>query len=123
MSAKKSAEKRPVLQWIMAVVGACVTASAVGLMAWEGVRPSAPPMLSARIVEVETTAAGHVAKIKVKNDGDDTAAAVNIAAVLGDQAATATLDYVPGHGDAEAYVRFDADPRRAVVRVEGWAAP
>lgn len=123
MNAKKTSEKRPVLQWVMAGLGGAVTLSAIGVMTWEGLQPSAPPVLKARIVEVQATAAGHVAMVRVTNDGDDTAAGVNIEAVLGDQTATATLDYVPGHGEAKAYVRFDADPRAAVVRVQGWSAP
>lgn len=123
MNAKKTSEKRPVLQWVMAALGGAVTLSAIGVMTWEGLQPSAPPVLKARIVEVQATAAGHVAMVQVTNDGDDTAAGVNIEAVLGDQTATATLDYVPGHGEAKAYVRFDADPRAAVVRVQGWSAP
>ncbi|OGN49194.1 MAG: hypothetical protein A2352_00030 [Caulobacterales bacterium RIFOXYB1_FULL_67_16] len=107
----------------MAGVGAAVTAAAIGLMAWEAVQPSAPPALSARIVKVETTSAGHVATVLVSNAGDDTAAAVSVEAELGDQTATATLDYVPGHGQAEAYVMFHADPRAAAVRVKAWSAP
>ncbi len=114
---------RPVLQWVMAAIGAVVTLSAVGIVVWEALQPAAPPALSARIVAVETTPAGHVAEIKVVNDGDDTAAAVDIEGVLGDQTATASLDYVPGHGHAKAYLRFDADPRAAAVSVKGWSAP
>ena len=51
------------------------------------------------------------------------AAGVDIEGVLGDQTATATLDYVPGRGRAKAYLRFDADPSRAAVSVKGWSAP
>ncbi|WP_312597459.1 hypothetical protein [Brevundimonas sp.] len=114
---------RPVLQWVMAGVGAAVTLGAVGIVVWEALQPSSPPALSARIVAVQSTAAGQVATVRVRNDGDDTAAAVDIEGVLGDQTATATLDYVPGHGHARAYLRFDADPRRAAVAVKGWSAP
>ena len=112
---------RPVLQWVMAGVGAAVTLGAVGIVVWEALQPSSPPALSARIVAVQSTAAGQVATVRVQNDGDDTAAAVDIEGVLGDQTATATLDYVPGHGHA--YLRFDADPRPAAVAVKGWSAP
>ena len=123
--AKRKSEDpgRPVLQWVMAVAGAVVTLSAIGIVAWEALQPSSPPALSARIVAVETTAAGHVAVVRVQNDGDDTAAAVQIEGVLGDQTATASLDYVPRHGHAEAYLRFDSDPRAASVSVKGWSAP
>jgi len=118
-----SSTPRPVLQWVMAGVGAAVTLGAVAIVVWEALQPSSPPALSARIVAVQSTAAGQVATVRVQNDGDDTAAAVDIQGVLGDQTATATLDYVPGHGHARAYLRFDADPRRAAVAVKGWSAP
>lgn len=118
-----SSTPRPVLQWVMAGVGAAVTLGAVGIVVWEALQPPSPPALSARIVAVQSTAAGQVATVRVQNDGDDTAAAVDIEGVLGDQSATATLDYVPGHGHARAYLRFDADPRAAAVSVKGWSAP
>ncbi|WP_313012387.1 hypothetical protein [Brevundimonas sp.] len=118
-----SSTPRPVLQWVMAGVGAAVTLGAVAIVVWEALQPPSPPALSARIVAVQSTAAGQVATVRVQNDGDDTAAAVDIEGVFGDQTATATLDYVPGHGHARAYLRFDADPRRAAVAVKGWSAP
>ena len=114
---------RPVLQWAMAVLGGLVTLGVVAVVLWEAMQPSRPPALSARIVAVEATPAGHVAEIKVVNDGDDTAAAVDIEGELGGRTATATLDYVPGRGHATAYLRFDEDPRGAAVAVKGWSAP
>lgn len=113
----------PLLQWAMAALGAVITLTAIGIVVWEAVQPTAPPALSARIVAVQSTAAGHVATVRVQNDGDETAAAVDIEGVLGDQTTTASLDYVPGHGHAKAYLRFDADPRAASVSVKGWSAP
>jgi len=107
----------------MAGLGAVVTASAVGVIIWEALQPAAPPALSARIVKVQATPAGQVATVKVANAGDDTAAGVEIEGVVGDQTTSATLDYVPGHGHANAYLRFDADPRDARVTVKGWSAP
>ena len=120
---KSAATNRPLLQWGMALLGAVITLTAIGIVVWEALQPTAPPALSARIVAVDVTAAGQVATVRVQNDGDDTAAAVDIEGVLGDQTATASLDYVPGHGHAKAYLRFDADPRAAAVSVKGWSAP
>lgn len=113
----------PLLQWTMAILGGLVTAAIIGIVVWEALQPTASPALSARIIAVEATASGHVAVIEVVNDGDDTAAAVDIAGVLGEETATATVDYVPGHGHAKAFLRFDADPRAAWVIVKGWSAP
>lgn len=120
---KPAASPRPLLQWGMALLGAVITLTAIGIVVWEALQPTAPPALSARIVAVDVTAAGQVATVRVQNDGDDTAAAVDIEGILGDQTATASLDYVPGHGHAKAYLRFDADPRAAAVSVKGWSAP
>ncbi len=120
---KSAATTRPLLQWGMALLGAVITLTAIAIVVWEALQPTAPPALSARIVAVDVTAAGQVATVRVQNDGDDTAAAVDIEGVLGDQTATASLDYVPGHGHAKAYLRFDADPRAAAVSVKGWSAP
>ena len=120
---KSAATTRPLLQWGMALLGAVITLTAIGIVVWEALQPTAPPALSARIVAVDVTAAGQVATVRVQNDGDDTAAAVDIEGILGDQTATASLDYVPGHGHAKAYLRFDADPRAAAVSVKGWSAP
>jgi uncharacterized protein (TIGR02588 family) len=105
------------------LLGAVITLTAIAIVVWEALQPTAPPALSARIVAVDVTAAGQVATVRVQNDGDDTAAAVDIEGVLGDQTATASLDYVPGHGHAKAFLRFDADPRAAAVSVKGWSAP
>ena len=126
MPAKKKlapAPAHPVLQWGMAALGAVVTLTAIGIVVWEAVQPTAPPALSARIVATHPTSSGQVATVRVQNDGDETAAAVDIEGVLGDQTATASLDYVPGHGHAVAYLRFDADPRTTAVTVKGWSAP
>lgn len=107
----------------MAALGAVITLTVIGVVVWEAVQPTAPPVLSARIVATHPASTGHVATVRVQNDGDETAAAVDIEGVLGDQTATASLDYVPGHGHAVAYLRFDADPRAAAVSVKGWSAP
>ena len=113
----------PVLQWAMAILGGLVTVAIIGVVIWEALQPAAPPAMTARIIAVEATASGHVAVIKVLNDGDDTASAVDIEGVLGAETATATVDYVPGHGHAKAFLRFDADPHAASVTVKGWSAP
>lgn len=113
----------PVLQWTMAVVGGVVTAGFIGVVVWEALQPTAPPAMSARIIAIQPSGSGYVAVIKVVNDGGDTTSAVDIEGVLGEEQATATVDYVPGHGHARAFLRFDADPRTAAVAVKGWSAP
>lgn len=126
-SAKASPEGspagRPWLQWAMAALGAVVTAGVIAIVVHEAVQPPAPPVLSARLIEARPTPAGWIAEIQVDNAGDDTAAAVEVEGVLGDQTAHAALDYVPGRGHARASLRFDDDPRAARLRVSGWSEP
>ena len=107
----------------MAGIGVIVTVGAIGVVAWEAMQPPAPPLLSARIVQVQPTASGQVATVRVINDGPDTAAQVQVEGVLGAEVATATVAYVPRRGHAEAYLRFDGDARQARVSVRGWSAP
>ncbi|QBX37613.1 hypothetical protein E4M02_00410 [Brevundimonas sp. S30B] len=120
---KSAARPRPLLQGLMAVIGLVVTLGAIGVVAWEAMQPPAPPLLSARIVQVQPTASGQVATVRINNDGPDTAAQVQVEGVLGDEVATATVAYVPRRGHAEAYLRFDGDARQARVSVRGWSAP
>lgn len=115
---------RPLLQWGMAVLGGIVTLSVIGVVLWEAVQLPSPPDLQARIVEVRAAAGGYVAQVEVVNAGADTAAAVDLMGRLGDSPpSTATVDYVPGHGRATAWLRFDGDPRGATVEVIGWSEP
>jgi len=118
-----SSTGRPVLQWVMAAIGGVVTLSAMALMIHDAVRDPVPAALSARVIEVQSTAAGQVAIVRVRNDGDDTAANVSLSGVADGQTATAMLDYVPGHGQAKAYLRFDTGASTAIVSVRGWSAP
>lgn len=119
----KTQAARPILQWAMASVGVLATLFVIGVVVWEAAQPKDPPSLTVHLVRVERTAAGQVALVKVVNNGDDTAAAVDIEGVLDAENATATVDYVPGHGHAKAYLQFSSDPRSAVLSVKGWSAP
>ena len=125
---KKSAPKprvaeQPVLQGVMAAIGAVAILSAIGLLLHDALRPAAAPDLSARIVEVQPAGQAYVARVRVDNAGGDTASDVALEGQLGDQSASATLAYVPGRGHAIAFLRFDADPHAATVAVKGWSAP
>ena len=115
---------RPVLQWLMAAVGGGVTLAVIGVVLWEALQPASPPTLYARIVETRSNGSGYLAEVEIVNAGADTAAAVDLRGRLGESPpSTATVDYVPGHGRATAWLRFDRDPRGATVEVLGWSEP
>ena len=69
------------------------------------------------------TIRGLGASYGLANDGLEQGVGIYVDQVYYGRPATATLDYVPGHGHARAYLRFHADPRRAAVAVKGWSAP
>ena len=130
MVARKSAgskspppSQRPLLQWLVAGLGAAVTLGVIGIVVWEALSPPSPPALTARIVGVSRTHLGEVAEVEVSNAGDDTASAVTLIGQTATETATVTLDYVPGHGQATAHLRFDQDAAVAAVSVSGWSEP
>lgn len=115
---------RPTPQWAMAAVGGLVTVTVIGVVVWEALQPPSPPILDARIVDVQPMSGGYLAEVKITNDGADTAAAVDLLGRQGDgPPSTATVDYVPGHGHATAWLRFARNPQSATVEVVGWSQP
>ncbi|MDQ8028992.1 MAG: hypothetical protein REJ23_09705 [Brevundimonas sp.] len=118
------ATDRPVLQWVMAAIGGLVTLSVIGVVLWEALQPASPPELHARIVDITPATTGFTVRVEITNDGSDTAAGVT---VVGQPDAgapvAATVDYVPGRGQAVAWLRFAQDPASATVSVAGWSEP
>ncbi|QTC93259.1 hypothetical protein IFJ75_08140 [Brevundimonas goettingensis] len=107
----------------MAVLGGLMTLGVIAIVVREAVEPPAPPVLSASLRLSRPTTAGWVAEVQIDNAGDDTAAAVEVEGVLGEETAHAALDYVPGHGHARVSLRFDTNPGTARFRVVGWSEP
>ncbi|MNE75356.1 hypothetical protein D3C80_1715070 [compost metagenome] len=68
--------------------------------------------------------AGWALEVKVLNNGDMTAAAVEIEGEADGEKSGATLDYVPGHGEKRATLVFSSEEKpRARVRITGWSDP
>lgn len=122
-SPSRSSAGRPLLQWCAAAVGLAVTLTAIGIVLWEALQPPSVSRLTARIEDAVVVPGGHVAQVRVFNNGDDTAAAVLVEGVVGDEVSRVTIDYVPGHGHADGHLQFASDPRNAAVQVRSWAAP
>ena len=115
----------PVLEWITAGLGLLVVMAAFGLILFQALNgPDRPPELSLAAGQARQTPAGWVIEVEASNDGDQTAAGVQIEGRLGAETATVELDYVPAHGEALASLRFDGDPRgRMELTVLGWREP
>lgn len=118
--------RTPLAEWIVGGLGLLGVVAMLAVLLLEiAVGERAPPALSISTGQATPSPTGWVLPVTVRNTGDRTAAGVEVEGALGEQTATATLDYVPAQGSAEAGLIFAADPRGQAVRlrVSGYAEP
>ena len=123
---KKPAAPPPpaLLEWAMGGLGLLIVLAVLAVVVMEASGPRLPASPEARLQSARPVAGRWLAEVEVRNSGDRTAAAVEVEGRLGDQTATATLDYLPARGRETVVLTFDADPRGAVeLSVPGWAEP
>lgn len=127
--AKNAAKRDPVpaLEWVSAALGLIAMMALLIILGREIANGSDRdvPSLSVAVESVSRTAGGYVAQIRVTNRSGQTAAAVQVEGKLGEEEATATIDYVPGRSDARGGLLFRSDPRagQAELRVVGYELP
>lgn len=120
----KAVSPRPVLQWLAAAVGLVITLGAGGVILAEALQPSRPVALSVRVQDQRRTAESRILELVVTNSGSKTAAAVDVVGKIAGETATATIDYVPGNGEASASLAFPIQAAgQPVVSVAGWTDP
>lgn len=124
-AAVSTSPRAPALEWIVAGLGlVCVATALVVILAQVITGAGRPPELSAVVGERRGTPNGWVVEVQVRNDGDETAAGVQVRGDAGGQTAEAELDYVPAHGQARASLRFKTEPGPDLtVGVAGWREP
>lgn len=116
----------PALEWAAAAFGLLVFLALAAILFREALISGSDdvPKLTALVEAVSPTAGGHVARIVVANGSGQTAAAVQVEGRLGNEIATATIDYVPGHSEARGGLMFKGDPRAgAELAVLGYELP
>ena len=116
----------PALEWISASLGLIVFLGLLAVLVREALTAGGDdvPLLSARIEAVTPAKDGHVVRFIISNASGQTAAAVQVEGKLGEETASATLDYVPGHSEAEGGLLFKADPAAGVeIAVLGYELP
>lgn len=119
------ARKAPALEWIVAGLGFCAVAFAFGVILMQvlGARPG-PPDLAVSAGEVRARASDRIVEVVVRNKGDETAAAVRVRGVAGDQTAELELDYVPAGGEASGSLHFRGPSGPApALSIIGWREP
>lgn len=131
MTAKKAKQASwnevPALEWAAAAIGLLLLLGLGFILLREAAAGNGRdvPVLSAEIARVTPTPVGFVADVVVSNRSRQTAAAVQVEGRVGDERASATLDYVPGRSETHGGLIFKGDPRRGAteVRVVGYELP
>ena len=117
----------PLLEWVAAALGALVALTLIGVIGWSALNehPDELPRLSVAAGPVEAAGAGRAVRFTVSNSGGRTAKQVQVEGKLGEQAASATLDYVPGRSQESGALLFDAEPAGGTVelQVTGYQLP
>ena len=127
----KVAEKTSRLEWAVALLGLVLVLGAAGYMAAYGLAgPKRPPVLMIEQVSVVPVEGRYALRFEARNEGDATAASVQLAAELLEdgevvERAEAVLDYLPRDSRREGAFLFSRDPQAYVLdlRIEGYTAP
>lgn len=131
MSTKSKATEIPVAEWMVAAVGAlCVLVSLV-FVTWEALsRGDAPPKVVLAVKSITPGAETYVVEFEARNDGDHTAANLQIEGVLFRGTDTlekrnATMDYLPPASRRRGGIFFRHDPRglRVLLTPVGYQNP
>lgn len=115
----------PLLEWIVSALGLLIVVSAIGVLLVQAVKgEESHADITTRVQGVDRVQSGWRVRIEAANIGDHAAAQVQIEGSGGGETASATLDYLPGHGRHEASLMFETDPRADLdVRAVGWMDP
>jgi uncharacterized protein (TIGR02588 family) len=111
-------------EWVVAALGLAIVVGTLAIMAAEMRVAATPPDVVVRVEAPRRLTSGWLVPYEAENRGDETAAAVALRATAGEDEATATLDYVPGHSRRRGGFVFARPPAGPVTAtVTGWAEP
>ncbi|HYD86716.1 MAG TPA: hypothetical protein VEA80_04515 [Vitreimonas sp.] len=127
MTERKSAEQAtPLLEWLVGGAGALLFCAMLAVLAMNATSdPSSPPSVVVAVERVASVSGGYVVEFVARNEGDTTAAMVEISGEAGGETRTATLDYLPPHSTRRGGLFFARDPRGSglTLRAEGYQDP
>ena len=113
--------------------GALLVLSTLGILAYDAITAShTPPRVSVKIGEVRRTADGYAVSLTARNDGDQTAEGVKIAATLmprggktGEERGEFQINYLPQDSSSSGWISFKTDPRHGKLEahVSGYSVP
>lgn len=116
-------------EWVTFGIAAALVLAVLGAILSQVAAPSTPPSPRVEVGTVEERDGQFVVPVAVVNEGDATAANVQVTATLttddGESTADQTVDFLAGGEEQELEFVFEDDPvgGELVVRVGGYALP
>ena len=110
-------------EWIVAIISTILVLTILGYTTYEGLtRGDSAPLLHVQVDSVVQTGEVYVVAFSVGNEGDATAAGVQVEGILRDDDAVversdARFDFVPAGAVRSGALLFTRDPRRHALRV------
>ncbi|HJR24579.1 MAG TPA: hypothetical protein VJ804_03845 [Acidimicrobiales bacterium] len=122
-------DPRSPAEWVTLTVSLLVLAALVGIIVVRLLEEREPAAPTATVEGVEEIGGVHHVEVTVRNEGDDTAADVQIVAelVIGDETTEAdqVLDFLAGDEEEQVVFVFEDDPAdgELTVGVSGFSVP
>src|SRR5688500_7742513 len=128
---KQRHAEHSVWKWIDATAGLTLVTFALGTTAYRAItEESTPPILEISVDSIVPTADGYLVKFRVKNTGNQTAAALTIegSLKLGEESvetSTTTLNYAPANSQREGGLFFTKPPQEFDLQIRplGYGKP
>ncbi|MBC7767365.1 MAG: TIGR02588 family protein [Phycisphaerales bacterium] len=123
---KSRAPNTPLIEWIVGGFGALVFAAMVAVLTANALTdPGGLPSIVTSVERIEAVEGGYAVAFTARNEGDTTAAMVEITAEAGGETHSATIDYLPPRSQRRGGVFFERDPRggELKLRAEGYQDP
>jgi uncharacterized protein (TIGR02588 family) len=130
-AAKAHAPDIPLLEWMVALVGAALVGFVLGWIAWHGItRDATLPHFLFEVQSVTKLSNGYLVTVQATNQGGQTAGDVKLEGVLSSSAgevetAEMTFKYLPPHSPKQGGLFFVKDPRalKLTLTAKGYEAP
>lgn len=126
MSRRRS-DATPMLEWAVGGAGALIFCAMLAVLIWAGLNGAdRPPAIRVSVDGIARTETGYVLEIEARNEGELTAANVEITARLANgEESAATFDFLPPRSVRRGGFFFAHDPRGADLHISagGYADP
>jgi uncharacterized protein (TIGR02588 family) len=121
-------EPRSTAEWLSLIISLLILLGIIGLvLAMWANSASAPAQFTLEPGDVRQANGLYYLPVTIANTGDETAAQVMLEGIVtageDEEEATTTIDFLPGHAQAEAVLIFSHDPSDAELRVVSYQKP